>query len=248
MSATTDPYGWRLARITARWPETARAATLRLHVDGWPGHRAGQRVDLRLTAEDGYQATRAYSIASAPSDGTLDITVERLEDGEVSPYLVDVAEVGDELEVRGPIGGFFTWQPSAKPRPLVLLAGGAGLVPLMAMVREAAGHDERVDIRLATSTRTREDLLYAGELAWLAGRGDLQLVQTLTREQPPSWPGHLGRIGPAVIDDLLDGLGGVPDPCFLCGTSGFVDAASTLLLAAGAAPAAIRTERFGPSA
>lgn len=248
MTAGAERFAWRHARVGARWLETPRTATLRLEVDGWPGHVAGQRVDLRLTAEDGYQATRAYSIASAPSDGTLDVTVERLDDGEVSPYLVDIAEVGDELEVRGPIGGWFTWRAAPASEPLVLVAGGAGLVPLMAMVREAVGAAALVDLRLAISIRTRADLLYAGELERLAAGGRLRLLQTLTREAPAGWAGHRGRMAPAMIADLLEGLDPLPSAMFVCGTSGFVDHASALLLAAGVAPAAIRTERFGPSA
>lgn len=247
MTGAADAFAWRLARVAARWPETSRATTLRLAVDGWPGHIAGQRVDVRLTAEDGYQATRAYSIASAPSDGALDLTVERLEDGEVSPYLVDVAEVGDELEVRGPIGGWFTWRPTADRAPLVCLAGGAGLVPLMAMVREAAAAPDPVEIRLAVSTRTPADLLYRDELHRLASDGRLRLVHTLSREFPAGWTGPSGRIGPAVIAELLAGLDARPRSVYLCGSSGFVDAASQLLLDAGAPPASIRTERFGPT-
>lgn len=240
-----DGSVWRPARVVERWDETRRAATLRLAVDGWPGHVAGQRVDLRLTAEDGYQATRAYSIASAPSAGTLDVTVERIDDGEVSPWFVDVAQPGDELEVRGPIGAWFTWRPRDSG-PLVLVGGGSGLVPLMAMAREAVLHDAGAPIRLLVSTRTRADLLYAGELAQLHAAGQVELQQTLTRERPEGWTGELGRIDAALVGTLLAGLA-PPSRAFVCGPTGFVERAADLLLAAGLAAGTVRTERFGPT-
>ncbi len=242
-----SPLGWRTAQISQRRAETPRATTLRLAVDGWPQHLAGQRVDIRLTAEDGYQASRAYSIASAPSAGVLELTVERLDDGEVSPYLVDEAQVGDELEVRGPIGGWFTWRPMHGAAPLVALAGGSGLVPLMAMAREAVAQRDPVPVRLLISTRTAADLLYADELGRLGARDEVRLLHTLTREVPAGWRGPTGRLSPELVAELLVDLPAPPDAVYVCGTSGFVDAASELLTRAGIAATAIRTERFGPS-
>lgn len=247
MSAT-DPFAWRPARIKARWPESPRAATLRLEADGWPGHLAGQRVDVRLTAEDGYQATRAYSIASAPSSGTLELTIERIDEGEVSPYLVDVAEPGDELELRGPIGGWFTWRAAAAGTPLVVVAGGSGLVPLMAMAREAAAQTTPTEIRVLVSTRTAEDLLYAEELGELAECRGGRVLHTVTRAASSGWAGRAGRISASLVDELLADLPAPLPAIYVCGSSGFVDAAADLLTAAGVAPASIRTERFGPSA
>lgn len=205
-------------------------------------------MDVRLTAEDGYQATRAYSIASAPSAGTLELTVERIDDGEVSPYLVDVAEPGDELEVRGPIGGWFTWRAAAAGTPLVVVGGGSGLVPLMAMAREAAAQATPTEIRVLVSTRTADDLLYADELRHLAGRDGVRVLHTVTRTAPDGWTGARGRISAALVDELLAGLSAPPPAIYVCGSSGFVDAATALLTAAQIAPATIRTERFGPSA
>lgn len=236
-------HDWLAARVMERREETPRAATLRLAVDGWRGHVAGQRVDVRLTADDGYQATRQYSIASAPSSGALELTVERLDDGEVSPYLVDVAEVGDAMDIRGPIGGWFTWRPG-DPRPLLLVGGGSGIVPLMAMAREAVlTGGEAVDVRLLVSTRTPADLLYASELEALHDAGRITLLHTVTRDPTGA---RSGRIDAQLVGELLRGV--APEAIFACGSTGFVEAASDLLLAAGVPASAIRTERFGPSA
>ncbi|MBO9533056.1 MAG: ferredoxin reductase [Solirubrobacteraceae bacterium] len=251
MSAAADgpepgPSDWRLARVTDRIQETPRAATLRLEAEGWRGHLAGQRVDVRLTAEDGYQATRSYSIASAPADGTLDLTVEEIDDGEVSPYLVEEAMPGDELEIRGPIGGWFTWRPS-DPGPLVLIGGGSGLVPLRSMAREAVVRESATPLRLLISTRSAGDLLYAQEIATLADRDEARVIHTLTRRAPEGWTGPTGRIDPGLVGELLAGIE-LPGAAFVCGPTGFVERAADLLLAAGLPPDAIRTERFGPSA
>ena len=184
---------WRLAAVTDVLVETPRAKTLVLDVPGWPGHVAGQHVDVRLTAEDGYQAQRSYSIASAPEDATLALTVERLEDGEVSPYLTDELGPGDELELRGPIGGYFAWR-SQDGGPLLLVAGGSGLVPLMAMVRHRAAHASTVDTRLLLSARSPDDVLYRDELAGLAAGDGLAVHQTFTREPPAGWSGFARRV------------------------------------------------------
>ncbi len=212
--------------------------TLELEADGWGDHRAGQHLDVRLTAEDGYQAQRSYSIASAPGDPPA-ITVERLEDGEVSPYLVDEVREGDVIEVRGPIGGYFVWDGD-EPEPVLLVAGGSGVVPLMAMARRRARLDSETPMRLLYSSRTLEDVIYRDELETLG----LHVFHTLTREQPPGWSGYTRR-----IDDEL--LGEVAFPAseeprvYACGSTRFVDAAADGLVRLGYDPRWIRTERFG---
>jgi ferredoxin-NADP reductase len=223
-------------------PETHGAATIELDVPAWPGHHAGQHVDLRLTAEDGYQAQRSYSIASAPEEARLALTVERIDDGEVSPYLVDELRTGDELELRGPVGGHFTWD-AADGGPLLLVAGGSGLVPLMAMLRHRAAQDSAVDARLLLSARTWEDVLYRDELERL---GDVRVHVTLTRAQPPGWEGSARRVDA----DMLRELGPPPEAAprvFVCGPTAFVERAADLLVELGHDPSAIRAERFGPS-
>jgi ferredoxin-NADP reductase len=225
-------------------PETATARTLVLEPASWPGHAAGQHVDVRLTAEDGYQAERAYSIASAPELGAIELTVERLDDGEVSPYLVDEVQPGDELELRGPIGGYFTWHVE-NGGPLLLVAGGSGLVPLMAMLRHRAARGSDAEARMLVSTRRREDLLYAGELQALREDGvDVRI--TLTRERPDGWDGLLGRVDEPMLAAL-----GPPAPerprTFVCGPTGFVEQAAALLVGLGHDPRSVKTERFGPT-
>ena len=212
--------------------------TLELDVPGWAGHRAGQHVDVRLTAEDGYQAQRSYSIASAPGDG-LALTVERLEDGEVSPYLVDEAREGDELEVRGPIGAYFVWEAD-DPAPVLLVAGGSGVVPLMSMARHRARLGVGAPMRLLYSSRTWEDVIYRDELETLG----LDVVQTLTREQPPGWTGYARRIDRQLLADVAFPAGEGPK-VFVCGSTRFVDAAADGLVELGYDPGWIRTERFG---
>src|SRR3954447_9604634 len=196
---------WRLAAVTDALVETPRAKTLVLDVPGWSGHVAGQHVDVRLTAEDGYQSERSYSIASAPADAKLALTVERLEDGEVSPYLTDELGPGDELELRGPIGGYFVWR-SQDGGPLLLVAGGSGLVPLMAMVRHRAAHSSTVDTRLLLSARSGDDVLYRDELARLAAGDGLAVHQTFTREPPARWSGFARRVDA----DMLSHVGPAP--------------------------------------
>jgi len=211
--------------------------TLLLEANGWEGHRAGQHLDVRLTAPDGYQAERSYSIASAPGD-PLAITVERLEDGEVSPYLVDVAREGDEFEVRGPIGGYFVWEDDGNP--VLLVGGGSGVVPLMSMIRSSAG---MTPIRLLYSSRTLDDVIYRQERDSRAG-DKLEVFQTLTREQPPGWTGYTRRIDGDMLREVAWPAADKPH-VFVCGSTRFVDAAADGLVALGYEPLSIRTERFG---
>jgi len=223
--------------VTGGVEETSRVRTLLLEANGWQGHRAGQHLDVRLTAPDGYQAERSYSIASAPGD-PLAITVERLEDGEVSPYLVDVAREGDEFEVRGPIGGYFVWEDDGNP--VLLVGGGSGVVPLMSMIRSSAG---MTPIRLLYSSRTLDDVIYRQELDSRAG-DKLEVFQTLTREQPPGWTGYTRRIDADMLREVAWPAADTPH-VFVCGSTRFVDAAADGLVALGYDPLSIRTERFG---
>jgi ferredoxin-NADP reductase len=217
--------------------------TITLDVPGWPGHRAGQHLDVRLTAEDGYKAQRSYSIASAPEDG-LELTVERLDDGEVSPYLVDEAREGDRIEIRGPIGGYFVWEAS-DPTPLLLVAGGSGVVPLMSMVRHRAAAGGTAPAKLVYSSRMLEDVIYRSELEELAAGGDgFEVVHTLTREQPEGWSGYARRIDPELLAEVAWPAAEQPR-VYVCGSTRFVDAAADGLLALGYEPQSIRTERFG---
>ena len=215
--------------------------TLELDVPDWPGHVAGQHLDVRLTAEDGYQAERSYSIASAPEE-PLAVTVERLEDGEVSPYLVDEAREGDAFEVRGPIGGYFVWEPD-DPAPVLLIAGGSGVVPLMSMARDRAREGSSTPMRLLFSSRTLEDVIYRQELEALAGNG-FEVVHTLTREQPPGWSGYSRRIDDDLLRDVAWPAEDEPK-VFVCGSTRFVDAGADGLVRLGYDPRWIRTERFG---
>jgi ferredoxin-NADP reductase len=215
--------------------------TLELDVPGWAGHRAGQHVDVRLTAEDGYQAERSYSIASAPGEPVA-LTIERLDDGEVSPYLVDEAREGDGFEVRGPIGGYFVWEPG-DPAPVLLVAGGSGVVPLMSMARTRSRAGETAPMRLLYSSRSLEDVIYRDELEALPGNG-FEVVHTLTREQPPGWSGYSRRIDPELLAEVAWPAGDEPR-VFVCGSTRFVDAAADGLVGLGYDPRWIRTERFG---
>ncbi len=226
--------------------ETARVSSLVLDLPSWPGHRAGQHVDVRLTAPDGYQAQRSYSIASAPEDERVVLTVERLEDGEVSPYLVDELRPGDELELRGPIGGYFLWEESLGG-PLVLIGGGSGVVPLRSMLRHWAVGSRTVPVRLVYSSRSLSEVIYRQELLGYASSFDnVEVRLALTREWPEDFTGHTGRIDPA----LLAQAAGPPDEqplVYVCGPNGFVEAAAGWLVGLGHAPERIRTERFGPT-
>ena len=225
-------------------PETPRTSSLVLEVPGWEGHRAGQHVDLRLTAEDGYQAQRSYSIASAPEDGRLVLTIDRLDDGEVSPYLTDELMVGDRLELRGPIGGYFVWE-AADGGPLLLVAGGSGVVPLMAMIRHRAATGSDVPTRLLLSSRSYGEIIYREELdAFAAGEGALDVFHTLTRSRPEGWEGYDRRIDARMLSEVAWPPQASP-LIFVCGPTPLVEAAATALVDLGHNPALVKTERFG---
>ena len=235
---------WLVAEVVDVVPETDGVKTIVFDVPGWPGHRAGQHVDVRLTAEDGYQAQRSYSIASAPDASRIELTVERLDDGEVSPYLTEELREGDQIELRGPVGGYFVWEPS-QGGPLLLVAGGSGVVPLMAMLRarETAGSD--AETRLLLSSRGWDDVIYRGELERLDGDG-LTVVHTLTRTQPQSWTGYARRVDAEMLAEVG------PDPTerplvYVCGPTPFVEAVAEALVRLGHAPQNVKTERFGPT-
>jgi ferredoxin-NADP reductase len=227
-------------------PETKTAKTIRLDVPGWPGHLAGQHVDVRLTAEDGYQAQRSYSIATPPEDVAVALTVQRIADGEVSPYITEELRPGDDLELRGPIGGYFTWQ-AADGGPLLLLAGGSGLVPLMAMLRQRAAAGDRTPAALLASWRSIDDVIYRDELEALSARVDeLRVTHTLTRTQPEGWQGFRRRIDRPMLAEVIAPFG-EPPLAYICGPTLLVEAAATALVDLGVPAARVRTERFGPT-
>ncbi|HKW07826.1 MAG TPA: ferredoxin reductase [Candidatus Dormibacteraeota bacterium] len=236
------PLRWQLGTLATIVPETPRVASLYLDVPAWQGHLAGQHVDVRLTAEDGYVAERSYSIASPPEDSQVALTVERLDDGEVSPYLVGELRVGDMVELRGPIGGFFVWN-AADERPLLLIAGGSGVVPLMAMLRHRANAKGKAPARLLYSSRTVADIIYRAELDRLAGDG-LTVYHTLTREKPQGWTGFTRRLDQAMMQEVAWPKEQMP-AVYICGPTTFVEAAASLLVGMGYPPATIKTERFG---
>ena len=237
---------WRLAEVTELVPETPRVSTLTFAVPEWPGHAAGQHVDVRLTAEDGYQAQRSYSIASAPEAPGVSLTVERIEDGEVSPFLVGEVRVGDKLELRGPIGGYFVWDVS-DTRPLLLVAGGSGVVPLMAMLRHRSAAGGSTPARLLFSSRSLEDVIYREELDRLGAAGDgLTVTHTLTRAQPEGWTGYSRRLDRDMMADVAWPAAQGP-VALICGPTPFVESAAGYLADLGYDPAAIKTERFGPT-
>jgi ferredoxin-NADP reductase len=228
------PGQWQVATVTAIKPETPRVKSFRLALPMWMPHLPGQHYDVRLTAPDGYQAQRSYSVASSPLDeGEIELTIDRLADGEVSPYFHDVVIEGDQVEVRGPFTSYFVWRGE---QPVLLVGGGSGVVPLMAMLRHRRRTMPELPMRLVYSVRTAEDVIYADEL------GD-DAVLTYTREPPQDWDGHTGRIDATLISGA-DSEGGI---AFVCGSDGFVEAGSQLLIEAGFEPEAIRTERFGPT-
>ena len=236
-----------MATVVAVRPENARAVTIVLDVPGWPGHLAGQHVDVRLTAEDGYQAQRSYSIASAPDGDRVELTVVEVEDGEVSEYLTTIVAAGDQMEVRGPVGGWFVWRPDAPGpfRPVMLVAGGSGLVPLMAMIRVRAESATRVPFRLVYSVRDSGSLLYREELDRLSRKdGGLHVTFAFTRTAPPGSAWRTGRITARLLAEA--GWPSVDEPdVFVCGPTGFVESAANLLVDLGHDPQRIRTERFG---
>ncbi|GAB3821534.1 ferredoxin reductase [Kribbella italica] len=235
---------WQAGTVTEIREETATARTIVLDLPDWPGHLAGQHLDVRLTAPDGYRASRSYSIASAWTGSTIELTVEQVPDGEVSPYLVDVLKVGDPLEVRGPVGGWFVWRPDSAG-PIQLIGGGSGVVPLMAMLREHAHASSTAPARLLYSVRRPTSVIYAADLKKLAMSDDVDLTFVYTREAPPGEP-RVGRVDAELLaakafaptDDLTT---------YVCGPTPFVEAVADLLVAAGHDPARVRTERFGPT-
>jgi len=237
---------WLTATVRNVIDETPRVRSLVLDVPGWPGHRAGQHVDVRLTADDGYQAQRSYSIASAPAAETITLTVEMLPDGEVSSYLAGEVRIGDRFELRGPIGGYFVWTPDLEG-PLFLVAGGSGIVPLMAILRERAIRKASQPAALLFSSRSYEDIIYRAELEALAGQGDgLSVVHTLTRGAPDGWTGQTRRIDAAMLSDT----GFPPDRMpriFVCGPTPLVETAARTLRDLGHSAKLIKTERFGPT-
>jgi ferredoxin-NADP reductase len=235
---------WWVGTVHAVLDETPTARTLVLDVEGWPGHLAGQHVDVRLTAADGYTATRSYSIASAPDGERVELTVERLDDGEVSPYLATVVAMGDRLELRGPVGGWFVWRPE-QVEPVQLVAGGSGVVPLMAMVRTHARSASGAPLRLLYGVRGPDAVIYRGELR-ARERDGLDVTLAYSRVTPEGWPRPPGRVDAALLAEVT----WPPDAdatTYVCGPTGFVEAVADHLVRAGHDPGRVRTERFGPS-
>jgi ferredoxin-NADP reductase len=246
MAEVPRKLAWRIAEVVETSPDTSRTKSLFLEIPGWEGHRAGQHLDVRLTAEDGYQAQRSYSIASAPEDGRIELLVERLDDGEVSPYLTDELRVGDGLELRGPIGGWFAWE-AREGGPLLLVAGGSGIAPLMAMIRHRRAKGNDAPVRLLFSSRSYEEIIFRDELEQLAaGDETLEIIHTLTRSTPPGWEGYDRRID----EEMLGEVAFSPEErplAFVCGPTPLVEAVATDLVGLGHDPARVKTERFGPT-
>ena len=245
-AAIPGRLSWRVGTLAEARAETPTARTLVLDVPGWPGHLAGQHVDVRLTAEDGYSTQRSYSIA-APAEGErVELTIQAVPDGEVSPYLTEVFSPGDPLELRGPVGGWFVWRP-AVIQPVLLVAGGSGIVPLMAMIRARRAAGSRVPFRLIYSVRTPDDIYYADELRRRTrDDGGLDVAYVYTRSVPDGWPHPPRRVGVAEVNTH----GWPPDltpDCFVCGPTGFVETVADILVALGHDPRRVRTERFGPT-
>jgi ferredoxin-NADP reductase len=228
--------------VSAVTEETPRVRTLVLDIDGWTGHRAGQHLDVRLTAEDGYRAERAYSIAAAPGEPPA-ITVERLDDGEVSPYLTEVVRPGDAFDVRGPIGGYFVWEPE-HGGPLMLVGGGSGIVPLRAMLRHRRRSRSDITARLLLSARTQADVIYREELEQADSKADADVVLTLTRAQPPDWTGYSRRVDTELLRETAWPVSERP-LAFVCGPTPFVEAVASSLVELGYDPGRVKTERFG---
>jgi ferredoxin-NADP reductase len=243
-AALSGRLTWQLAEVVDVLTETPGVKTIAFDVADWAGHRAGQHVDVRLTAEDGYQAERSYSIASAPNGTRLELTVVRITDGEVSPYLADELKPGDRIELRGPVGGYFVWEPP-QGGPLLLVAGGSGIAPLMAMIRLRAAAGSDVDTRLLFSSRGWDDIIYREELEQLSGNG-LTVVHTLTSSQPPGWTGYARLIDAEMLAEV--GPSPAERPCvYVCGPTPFAEAVAEALVSLGHAPQGIKTERFGPT-
>ena len=245
-AAVRGRLSWTLGEVVELVDETPKVRSIVLDVPGWAGHRAGQHVDVRLTAEDGYQAQRSYSIASAPEDGRLALTVEGLPDGEVSSYLVGELRVGDKIELRGPVGGYFVWGAEMGD-PLLLVAGGSGVVPLMSMLRHRRASEATVGAKLLYSSRSWEDVIYRDELERLASatRGP-EVVHTLTRSQPPGWTGYARRVDGQMLSETAWPASGMPT-AFVCGPTPFVESVAAALVLLGYPATSVKTERFGPT-
>jgi ferredoxin-NADP reductase len=232
---------WEVATVVSVRPETASVRTIEFDIPDWAGHQAGQHVDIRLTADDGYVAERSYSIASAPGE-PLELTVERLEDGEVSPYLTEELRAGDEIEIRGPIGGYFVWDGDDAGPPVLLVAGGSGVVPFRSMLRHRARIGSTVPVRLLYSARSLPDVIYRTELD-MAGDG-AEVVYTLTRQQPPGWAGHSGRVNAELLTEVA--WSGDDGPlAYVCGPTAFVEIVAGELVSLGYPPDRVKTERYG---
>jgi ferredoxin-NADP reductase len=246
-TALSGRLNWQLGAVVAMQVETARVTSITLLLPTWPGHQAGQHVDVRLTAADGYQAERSYSIASPPEQQPrVTLTVERLDGGEVSPYLTEELRVGDKLELRGPIGGYFVWEASMGG-PLLLVAGGSGIVPLMAMIRHRAAVSSTVPTRLLYSSRSYEDIIYRDELDHLVRSSTgLEVIHTLTRTQPPGWSGYRRRIDADLLRDVAWPADQHP-LVYICGPSPFVGTVATGLVTLGHEPRRVKAEDFGPA-
>lgn len=237
---------WQIATVKEIRPETPKVKTFTLALPDWMPHRAGQHYDLRLTAPDGYQAQRSYSIASEPERaGEIDLTIEKIEDGEVSPYMHDVVTPGDRVEVRGPIGGYFVWETSMGG-PLLLVAGGSGIVPLMAMLRHRAAAGSHSPTRLLYSSRSPDDAIYVDELERLSKQDGLSVFHTFTRVQPPGWRGYARRIDREMLEEVTKPFD-QPAQIFVCGPTALVEVAANTLVQIGIPAGQIKTERFGPS-
>ena len=244
-AAVLGRLSWQDGTVREIRKETVAAVSIAIDLPSWSGHRPGQHVDVRLTAEDGYSAERSYSIASAPEPGRVELTVQRLADGEVSPYLTETLRPGYPFELRGPIGGWFVWD-SASPGPVLLVAGGSGIVPLMSMIRSRPAAGRHAPFQLLYSVRSPADVLYAAELAERQHRADgLTIDYLYTRSAPDGWPRPPGRLNAAELPRA--DAAAQPPAVFVCGPTGFVEAAANLLIQAGHRPGAIKTERFGPS-
>jgi ferredoxin-NADP reductase len=245
-AAVRGRLNWTLGEVVELIDETPRVRSVVLDVPDWPGHRAGQHVDVRLTAEDGYQAQRSYSIASAPEDGRLMLTVERLADGEVSSYLVGELRAGDTLELRGPIGGYFVWE-AHMGGPLLLVAGGSGIVPLMSMLRHREASGASVGAHLVYSSRSWDDVIFRDELERLGSLPNApEVIHTLTRMQPPGWTGYARRVDAAMLSEA--GWAPSTSPAaFICGPTPFVESVADSLVLLGYAATKVKTERFGPT-
>jgi ferredoxin-NADP reductase len=247
MAGTAVPrrLTWLLTTVTSKRRETDRAVTLALESPEWPGHLAGQHIDVRLTADDGYQAERSYSIASAPEVGKLELTIEQIADGEVSPYLTEELRDGDQLELRGPIGGYFTWR-EAEGGPLLLVAGGSGVVPLMSILRYRQAVGSSVPTTILYSARSWEDIIYRDELEHVGKDDGVNVAYTLTRSQPAGWPGFTRRVDAKMLQDV--GALMHPDTrAYVCGPTPLVESVATDLVALGYPPERVKTERFGPT-